>query len=73
MQKLTELLSLLGGAPMIDQTGLTGFYDFDLSWDESAGPTLATALEEQLGLHLTPQRIPVSFFIFDSAQRPSEN
>jgi len=73
MQKLVEFLSNMFLAPMVDETGLTGLYDINLSWDESAGPTLATALEEQLGLHLTPQKVPVSFFIFDSAQRPTEN
>jgi uncharacterized protein (TIGR03435 family) len=72
MQKLVEFLSNMYLAPMVDETRLTGLYDIDLSWDESAGPTLATAVEEQLGLHLTPQKIPVSFFMFESAQRPTE-
>lgn len=73
MQKLSETLSLFSREPIVDETGLTGLYDFDLSWDEAAGPTLQTAIEEQLGLRLTPRRVPISFFIFDSAKRPSEN
>jgi uncharacterized protein (TIGR03435 family) len=61
MQKLVEFFLNMFVGPGVDETGLTGLYDVDLSWDESAGPTLATALEEQPGLHLTPQKIPVRF------------
>jgi uncharacterized protein (TIGR03435 family) len=73
MEMLAGLLSQIGPGPMIDQTGLPGAYDFKLSWDESAGPTLGTALEEQLGLRLEAQKVPVSFFMFESAQRPAGN
>lgn len=73
MPQLAALLSQIGPGPMIDKTGLTGAYDFDLMWDESSGPSLFTALQEQLGLKLEPQKVPVSFFLFDSAQMPGEN
>jgi uncharacterized protein (TIGR03435 family) len=73
MPQLAALLSQLGPGPMVDRTGLTGDYDFDLMWDESSGPSLFTALQDQLGLKLEPQKVPVSFFVFDSAQRPGEN
>ena len=59
---------------VLDKTGLTGSYDFELSWDEEAGPSLSTALREQLGLRLEPQKdVPGSFFIVDSAQKPEAN
>jgi uncharacterized protein (TIGR03435 family) len=58
---------------MVDKTGLAGAFDFDLMWDESSGPSLFTALREQLGLKLEPQKVPVSFFLFESAQMPGEN
>jgi uncharacterized protein (TIGR03435 family) len=70
---LANLLSQIGPGPVADQTGLTGVYDFKLSWDETAGPSLVTALQEQLGLRLESQKVPVSFFVFESAQRPSGN
>ena len=73
MPQLAALLSQIGPGPMVDKTGLTGAYDFDLMWDESSGPSLFTALQEQLGLKLEPQKVPVSFFLFDSAQMPGEN
>ena len=71
---LVDFLSSFGGrGPGIDQTGLEGVYDFTLMWDEDAGPTLDVALREQLGLRLEAQKVPVSYFVIDSAQRPSAN
>jgi uncharacterized protein (TIGR03435 family) len=61
------------GDPVIDKTGLAGTYDFTLAWDETDGPTLATALQEQLGLKFESQKVPVPFFIIESAKKPSEN
>jgi uncharacterized protein (TIGR03435 family) len=42
-------------------------------WDDDAGPTLDVALQEQLGLRLESQKVPVAYFVIDSAQRPSAN
>jgi uncharacterized protein (TIGR03435 family) len=55
------------------RTGLAGFYDFTLAWDDDLGPTLPMALRDQLGLHMESQKVPISYFVIDSAQRPSEN
>ena len=74
MAMLARFLSTFGGrGPGVDKTGLTGFYDFTLAWDDDAGPTLATALREQLGLSMESQKVEVSNFVVDSAQRPSAN
>jgi uncharacterized protein (TIGR03435 family) len=74
MSMLVNLLSGIGGhGPGIDKTGLSGEYDFHLSWDEDAGPALSTALREQLGLRLDIEKVPVSTFIVDSAQKPDAN
>jgi hypothetical protein len=74
MAMLVSLLSRVAErGPGIDKTGLEGVYDFTLSWDEDAGPSLTTALREQLGLRMESQKVPVSFFVVDSAQRPAEN
>lgn len=37
------------------------------------GPTLFTALQEQLGLKLESQKAPVEMIVIDSIERPSEN
>ncbi len=74
MPMLADLLSGMGTPGQVrDQTDLTGAYDFTLSWDEASGPSIFTAVQEQLGLRLEPRKVPVSYFVFESAQRPVEN
>ncbi len=74
LAQLVDLLSAMGWhGPGIDKTDLPGEYDFTLSWDENGGPALSTALREQLGLRMEPARVPVAYFVVDSAARPSAN
>jgi uncharacterized protein (TIGR03435 family) len=40
---------------------------------DQAGPSLMTALQEQLGLRLHPQRIHVDVVVIDSVEKPSVN
>jgi bla regulator protein BlaR1 len=41
--------------------------------NESSGPTLVTALQEQLGLKLVPQTAPMEILVIDQVERPSED
>ena len=73
-------LSDATGRIVIDKTGLTGWYDIDLKWtpDEdlaagASGPTLFTAIEEQLGLKLVPSKAPVDVIVVDHIEQPSAN
>lgn len=72
--------------PVVDGTGLTGTYDFNLSfrWPEEpkAGgddgrsedlPTIFQALHDQLGLDLVPEKGMVTKLIIDHAEKPSAN
>jgi uncharacterized protein (TIGR03435 family) len=76
---LASVLSRPAGQPVVDRTGLTGIYDFTLSYapandPNSSLPDFFTALQEQLGLKLQPQKIPVDVLVIDHADKiPTEN
>jgi bla regulator protein blaR1 len=67
--------------PVLDETGLTGRYDFTLKWtyddtrveDSQAPPSLPTALREELGLEMKAGTGPAEVLVVDSAERPSAN
>lgn len=73
------------GDLVVDKTGLTGMYDWSLSWspdDGSSGdrpaenadaPSLFTALQEQLGLRLERGKAEVEVLVIDHVERPTEN
>ena len=76
--RLVEILSGATGKLVVNETGLTGEYDFTLEWvqdldSEAAGPSLTTALREQLGLRLDSVKRPVEVVVIDGIDRPSEN
>jgi uncharacterized protein (TIGR03435 family) len=61
----------LGGVEVIDETGLTGVYDFDLTWKTGDIASLTSALHDQLGLTLTKETRQREFLVIDSAVEPT--
>ncbi len=75
--------------PVVDYTGLTGTYDFELRWtpDQTefgghfpvaaesgdAPPGIFTALQEQLGLKLSAEKTAVRVMVVDRVEQPSAN
>ena len=82
--QLSASLQALTGRPVVDRTGLTGTFDLDLQWTSGTiappvganaaapddGPSIFTALQEQLGLRLESTRGPVDIVVIDSVKRP---
>ncbi len=74
--------------PVVDATGLTGRYDFKLTWSPNRGDFAALpgesaadpegtpfleAVKEQLGLRLKPGKALLKALVIDRVERPSEN
>jgi uncharacterized protein (TIGR03435 family) len=75
--KMSDVVYCLGtGAfnlPVIDETGLTDSYDFDLHWNgnlkwNDQKKEIERALKEQLGLELVPDRRPLEMLVVERAR-----
>ena len=84
----TQILTGLTDRLVVDRTGLTGAYDFDMEHQlEGRGaspaadsatavadrPSIFTAVEEQLGLKLQAARAPIEVLVIDRVTPPTEN
>jgi uncharacterized protein (TIGR03435 family) len=67
---------------VIDRTGIAGLFDihFEFSGHDAAGivddsttPSIFTAVQQQLGLKLSPDTGPVDVLVIDHAEKPSAN
>jgi uncharacterized protein (TIGR03435 family) len=68
---------------VVDQTGLTGTYDFDLSWrrpesgdatgSTSDAPEIFDAVKQQLGLEMIRERVPTRVLVIEKIMQPSAN
>ena len=81
---LAAAFSGAAGRMVVDRTGLTGSWDFELAYAVEArgadappvdpnAPSLFTAVQEQLGLKLEPTKGPVEVLVIDSIEKPVED
>jgi uncharacterized protein (TIGR03435 family) len=77
------------GRVVTNETGLHGRYELSLKWASdqtvapqsdgagspagASGPSIFTAIREQLGLRLIPKKSPISVLLIDQATMPTEN
>ena len=78
MDRFAEILSRQMDLPVVNHTGLEGVFNLKLKWTpESAkapeGPSIYTAIQEQLGLRLRAGKVPVEVLVIDHVEKPSEN
>ncbi len=74
-QQLSSLVSTLesrAGLPVLDETGLTGYYDLHLQWNRRPGESdkdaFVRAVREQLGLELVPAKRPIEMLVVEEAK-----
>jgi uncharacterized protein (TIGR03435 family) len=87
LSALVEMLSREFRMPILDRTNLTGNFDFTLEFapqppgaapspevNDDAAPNLMTSVQDQLGLKLTPAKVPTEILIIDRADpTPTRN
>jgi bla regulator protein BlaR1 len=89
ISEFAKVFSPYNGRTVIDRTGLTGNWDFDLTFTadrpeppppgqeppviDPNGPSLLTAMQDQLGLKLESTKGRVDVLAVERVERPSEN
>ncbi len=85
MAGLAKALTVFLERPVIDETGLKGYYDFDLKWGAATGQPsdsnvrrgrwwlLVSFLQERFGLRLTNSTDPLEYWVVDHIEPPTPN
>lgn len=85
ISRFTFMLTRRMDRPVLDETGLKGLYDFTVDTSglgfggrepegESRGPSIFTAVQNDLGLRLEARKQPIQILVIDSVHKsPTEN
>ena len=82
LQMLAGILSRFTRTPVLDKTGIPGFFDIDLTYardtgmpetnpaaEPAEGPSLSTAVQKQLGLKLERRKGPVEMLVVEHIEK----
>jgi uncharacterized protein (TIGR03435 family) len=86
LAEFASVLALQVKRLVVNKTGIPGKFDISLRWSQDenradgqdngaveSGPSLVTAIQEQIGLKLEPAKGPVETIVIDHVEMPSEN
>ena len=77
ISKLADYLRGEMQRPVFDRTGIGGEFDFRIDYaiegNLETGPSIFTALQDQIGLRLAGVKGPVETLVIEKAERPTEN
>jgi uncharacterized protein (TIGR03435 family) len=88
MADMARMLVVFLKRPVADETGLKGYYSFDVKWDEPTLPDgqraasgfgaagsglLVSTLQDRFGLRLASSTGPVKYWVVDHAEAPDED
>ncbi len=80
LKSFGDSLGNILGRPVVNETGLDGTFDFDLTWSadlnstaDQGSPSIFTVLQEQLGLKLESKKGPVRVYVIEQVEWPTEN
>jgi uncharacterized protein (TIGR03435 family) len=86
MEDIASTLHAMVARPVTDRTDMKGVFDVDLRWSRfdlnaesgsgaspNEGPSIFTAVQEQLGLKLVPRREKFEVFVIDDVKPPIPN
>jgi uncharacterized protein (TIGR03435 family) len=69
MDRLATALQSVLGRPVVDETGITGGYYFELQWEADPLASLTATLRDRFGLHLQPARRELEALVVDVVDR----
>ena len=69
VEGLAGALQNILGKPVIDETGITGWYNLEFGWEENRVPSVTAVLHDRFGLQLSPGKRDMEALIVDSIRR----
>jgi uncharacterized protein (TIGR03435 family) len=79
IQQVVSALADITNRPVVDKTGLSGLFNVHMEYPEdglspdSAGPSIFTAIQSELGLRLESTKGPATVLVIDHVEKPSAN